>query len=76
VVIENKGGAGGVLGTDVAAKSAPTLHGVLISVAYAFAPALTRRCLRPATAFARSHRRPRPSALTVHPSVPVNSSPS
>jgi tripartite-type tricarboxylate transporter receptor subunit TctC len=41
VVIENKGGAGGVLGTDGVAKAAPDGYQVLlISVAYAFAPAL------------------------------------
>ena len=76
VVIENKGGAGGVLGTDVAAKSAPDGYTVLlISVAYAFAPALYKTLpYDPATAFAPITIVGRgPSALTVHPSVPVNS---
>ena len=76
VVIENKGGAGGVLGTDVAAKSAPDGYTVLlISVAYAFAPALYKTLpYDPATAFAPVTIVGRgPSALTVHPSVPANS---
>ena len=76
VVIENKGGAGGVLGTDIAAKSAPDGYTVLlISVAYAFAPALYKTLpYDPATAFAPVTIVGRgPSALTVHPSVPANS---
>jgi tripartite-type tricarboxylate transporter receptor subunit TctC len=76
VVIENKGGAGGVLGTDIAAKAAPDGYTVLlISVAYAFAPALYKTLpYDPATAFAPITIVGRgPSALTVHPSVPVNS---
>jgi len=76
VVIENKGGAGGVLGTDIAAKAAPDGYTVLlISVAYAFAPALYKTLpYDPGTAFAPITIIGRgPSALTVHPSVPVNS---
>src|SRR2546428_13607327 len=43
VVIDNRGGAGGVLGTDLAAKSpADGYTLLLISVAYAFGPALYR----------------------------------
>src|SRR6185503_9594071 len=54
VVIENKGGAGGVLGTDGVAKAAPDGYTLLlISVAYAFAPALYKTLpYDPATAFA------------------------
>jgi len=76
VVIENKGGAGGVLGTDGVAKAAPDGYTLLlISVAYAFAPALYKTLpYDPATAFAPITIVGRgPSALTVHPSVPVNS---
>jgi tripartite-type tricarboxylate transporter receptor subunit TctC len=75
VVIENKGGAGGVLGTDSVAKAAPDGYSLLlISVAYAFAPALYKTLpYDPATAFAPITIVGRgPSALTVHPSVPVN----
>ena len=76
VVIENKGGAGGVLGTDQAAKAAPDGYTLLlISVAYAFAPALYKSLpYDPATAFTPVTIIGRgPSALTVHPSVPVSS---
>ena len=75
VVIENKSGAGGVLGTDGVAKAAPDGYTLLlISVAYAFAPALYKTLpYDPATAFAPITIVGRgPSALTVHPSVPVN----
>jgi tripartite-type tricarboxylate transporter receptor subunit TctC len=75
VVIENKGGAGGVLGTDIAAKSAPDGYTILlISVAYAFGPALYKQLpYDPETAFAPITILGRgPSALTVHPSVPAN----
>jgi tripartite-type tricarboxylate transporter receptor subunit TctC len=41
MVIENKGGAGGVLGTDAAAKAPADGYTLLLaSIAYAFAPAL------------------------------------
>ena len=76
MVIENKGGAGGVVGTEQASKAAPDGYTVLlISVAYAFAPALYKTLpYDPKTSFAPvtivGHG---PSALTVHPSVPANS---
>lgn len=76
VVIENKGGAGGVVGTDLAAKSAPDGYTILlISIAYAFAPSLYKQLpYDPATAFTPITIIGRgPSALTVHPSVPANS---
>ena len=75
VVIENKGGAGGVLGTDGVAKAAPDGYTLLlISVAYAFGPALYKTLpYDPETAFAQITIVGRgPSALTVHPSVPAN----
>ena len=74
VVIENKGGAGGVLGTDQAAKAAPDGYTLLlISIAYAFAPALYKNLpYDPASAFTPVTIIGRgPSALTVHPSVPA-----
>ena len=75
LVIENKGGAGGVVGTDQAAKAAPDGYTLLlISVAYAFAPALSKSLpYDPASAFAPITIIGRgPSALVVHPSVPAN----
>jgi tripartite-type tricarboxylate transporter receptor subunit TctC len=76
VVIENKGGAGGVVGTDLAAKSPPDGYTILlVSIAYAFAPSLYRNLpYDPASAFAPITIIGRgPSALTVHPSVPARS---
>ncbi len=75
VVIENKGGAGGVLGTEQAAKAQPDGYTLLlISIAYAFAPALYKSLpYDPATAFAPITIVGRgPSVLTVHPSVPAS----
>jgi tripartite-type tricarboxylate transporter receptor subunit TctC len=75
VVVDNRGGAGGVLGTDLAAKSPPdgaTL--LLISVAYAFGPALYKSLpYDPERAFAPvGILGSGAAALTVHPSLPAN----
>ena len=75
MVIENKVGAGGVLGTDQAAKSVPDGYTLLLaSIAYSFAPALYKNLpYDPETAFAPISMLGRgPSALVVHPSVPAN----
>ena len=75
MVIENKGGAGGVLGTEQASKSAPDGYTLLLaSIAYSFAPALYKNLpYDPETAFTPISMLGRgPSALVVHPSVPVN----
>jgi tripartite-type tricarboxylate transporter receptor subunit TctC len=75
VVIENKGGAGGVVGTDMVAKATPDGYTLLlISIAYAFGPALYKTLpYDPETSFAPITIVGRgPSALVVHPSVPVN----
>jgi len=53
VVVENQGGAGGLIGTEMAAKAPPDGYTLLlISVAYAFSPALYKLSYDPATAFA------------------------
>lgn len=53
VIVENQGGAGGLIGTEMAAKSAPDGYTLLlISVAYAFNPAIYKLPYDPATAFA------------------------
>jgi len=53
VIVENQGGAGGLIGTELAAKSAPDGYTLLlISVAYAFNPAIYKLPYDPATAFA------------------------
>ena len=53
VIVENQGGAGGLIGTELAAKAAPDGYTLLlISVAYAFNPAIYKLSYDPATAFA------------------------
>lgn len=74
VVIDNRGGAGGVTGTDVVAKAAPDGHTLALTSAgaLAIAPALQRmpyaplRDLKPISLVAKS-----PELLTVPASVPA-----
>jgi tripartite-type tricarboxylate transporter receptor subunit TctC len=76
VVVDNRGGAGGQLGTVAAAKSPPDGYTLLlISVAYAFGPALYKDLhYDPETAFAPITILGRgPAGVCVHPSVPVSS---
>jgi tripartite-type tricarboxylate transporter receptor subunit TctC len=76
VVVENKAGAGGVLGTDAAAKAPPDGYTLLlISVAYCFNPSLYKnlpydqdKAFAPVSILATG-----PVALTVHPDLPVSS---
>jgi tripartite-type tricarboxylate transporter receptor subunit TctC len=76
VVVENKAGAGGVLGTDAAAKAPPDGYTLLlISVAYCFNPSLYKnlpydqdKAFAPVSILATG-----PVALTVNPDVPVSS---
>jgi tripartite-type tricarboxylate transporter receptor subunit TctC len=75
VVIDNRGGAGGVLGTEIAANADPDGHTLLIiSVAYAFNPALYKLRFDPDKAFVPvAMLGTGPNALTVTPKLPVNS---
>ena len=76
VVIENRGGAGGTIGTDLAAKASPDGYTLLlISVAYAFNTSLYKRipydaerAFAPVALLATG-----PVALAVYPGLPVNS---
>lgn len=77
VVVENRSGAGGTVGSDVVAKSAPDGYTLLIisadtyttnAVLYSNLPFDSRKDLRPISILAAS-----PSLLTVHPSLPVKS---
>jgi tripartite-type tricarboxylate transporter receptor subunit TctC len=53
VIVDNQGGAGGLIGTEMAARSQPDGYTLLlISVAYAFIPAIYKLPYDPATAFA------------------------
>jgi tripartite-type tricarboxylate transporter receptor subunit TctC len=53
VIVENQGGAGGLIGAEMAARAQPDGYTLLlISVAYAFNPAIYKLPYDPATAFA------------------------
>src|SRR3954452_20754267 len=74
VVIDNRGGAGGTIGTDMAAKAAPDGYTLLlISVAHAFNPAMYKKLpYDPEKSFAPIGLvAAGPVALMVHPSVPA-----
>jgi tripartite-type tricarboxylate transporter receptor subunit TctC len=77
VVVENRSGAGGTVGTDLVAKSPPDGYTLLIisadtyttnAVLYTNLPFDSRKDLKPLSVLAAS-----PSILTVHPSLPVKS---
>jgi tripartite-type tricarboxylate transporter receptor subunit TctC len=76
VVVENRAGAGGTIGTDAVAKSAPDGHTLLMATAahtiaaatYASLPFDARRDFAPVSRLVAT-----PLLLVVHPSVPANS---
>ena len=74
VVVDNRGGAGGVLGSEMAAKADPDGYTLLIaSAAYGFNPALYKLPFDPIKSFtAVAKLASGPNSLTVHPSVPAN----
>jgi tripartite-type tricarboxylate transporter receptor subunit TctC len=75
VIVDNRAGAGGTLGTEVAAKSPPDGYTLLmISAAYAFNSALYKLPYDPGKAFAPvAILGTGPNVLTVFPGLPVNS---
>src|SRR5262245_12258777 len=76
VVIDNRGGAGGTIGSDLAAKSTPDGYTLLlISVAHAFNPAMYKKLpYDPEKAFTPIGMvAAGPVALMVTPSLPVHS---
>jgi tripartite-type tricarboxylate transporter receptor subunit TctC len=75
VVVDNRGGAGGVLGTEVAAGAAPDGYTILvISLAYTVNPWLYKLKYDPLKSFVPvAMLGSGANVLTVHPSVPVNS---
>ena len=75
MIVDNRDGAGGVLGTEIAATSEPVGHTLpIISVAYAFNPALYKLRFDPEKAFVPvALLGAGPNALTVSPKLPANS---
>ena len=75
IVIENVGGAGGLIGTEMAAKAAPDGYTlILISVAFAFNPSMYKLPYDPATAFAPvGVLGAGPVVIAVTTKIPVNS---
>jgi tripartite-type tricarboxylate transporter receptor subunit TctC len=75
VVVENVGGAGGLIGTEMAAKAQPDGYTLLlVSIAYAFAPAIYKLNYDPATAFTPvAMLGSGPVVLAVTPKLPVHS---
>jgi tripartite-type tricarboxylate transporter receptor subunit TctC len=74
IIIENRGGAGSMIGTDVAAKSPPDGYTLLmVSAAHVINPAMVKNLpFDPVRSFAAiSKVADVPSALVVHPSLPV-----
>jgi tripartite-type tricarboxylate transporter receptor subunit TctC len=74
IVIDNRGGAGGVIGSDLAAKAAPDGYTLLLaSVAYAVNPALYKLPYDPARAFTPiAMLGSGPAVLVVNAKLPVN----
>ncbi|MBI3054231.1 MAG: tripartite tricarboxylate transporter substrate binding protein, partial [Betaproteobacteria bacterium] len=76
MVVDNRGGAGGTIGTDLTAKSPPDGHTVLINnISLAVNATLvlqlpydTLKDLAPVTMVGRQ-----PNIVVVHPSLPVKS---
>src|SRR5262245_21620601 len=75
VIVDSRGGAGGVLGSELAAKAAPDGYTLLlISSAYAINPSLYKLPYEPSRAFVPvAMLATGPNALCVYPGLPVKS---
>jgi tripartite-type tricarboxylate transporter receptor subunit TctC len=75
VVVDNRAGAGGVVGTEIAAKTAPDGYTLLvISLAHAVNPWLYQLSYDPIKSFTPiGIMASGPNVLAVHPELPVNS---
>lgn len=73
VIADNRGGAGGIIGTEAVARSQPDGYTLLIvSIAYAYNPALYKLNFDPVKSFTPvAILGTGPNALAVHPSLPV-----
>jgi tripartite-type tricarboxylate transporter receptor subunit TctC len=76
VVVDNRGGAAGLIGTEIAARAVPDGYTVVIAAAHhtLFAPLQAKLYFDPIKSFAPIARvGSGPNVLVVHPSVPANS---
>ena len=75
VIADNRGGAGGIIGTEAASRSQPDGYTLLIiSIAYAYSPALYKINFDPIKSFTPvAMLGTGPNALAIHPSLPVKS---
>ena len=76
IIIDNRAGAGGIIGTEIAAKSAPDGYTLLhTSSAHTLLPAFNKLPYDPVRDFAAVSTATRivGYVLAVHPSIPVNS---
>ena len=75
VVVDNRGGAGGTIGTEIAVRSQPDGYTLLIiSVAYSYNPFLYKLAYDPIKAISPVGTiGTGPNVLAVHPSVPAKS---
>ena len=75
VVVDNRAGAGGVIGTEIAANAAPDGYTLLIiSIAHAVNPWLYKLNYDPVKAFAPiGVLATGPNVLAINPGLPVNS---
>jgi tripartite-type tricarboxylate transporter receptor subunit TctC len=75
VIVDNRGGAGGVIGTEMAAKADPDGYTlILVDTAHSIQSALQKLPYDPTKSFSMIAKVVGgPCALVVHPSVPANS---
>lgn len=76
VVVDNRGGAAGLIGTEIAARAVPDGYTVVIAAAHhtLFAPLQAKLYFDPIKSFVPIARvGSGPNVLVVHPSVPANS---
>jgi tripartite-type tricarboxylate transporter receptor subunit TctC len=75
VIVENHGGAGGIIGTEMVAKANPDGYTLIVDAArFVIQPALQKLPYDPIKSFMPiAHLASGPQVLAIHPSVPANS---